>query len=145
MGAFANPLQLPSGLPIERVIRLVQAHGQHLQRTHEIEFSYHIHQGVTNLRCCENLPTLLSRTLTEAAITARPGSLVELAAHATRRGLEFEVVADCNSSNDLRASAFSRKSFQVNRGYQLSTYQARCPDGMLAWIVVQSQSPRIRR
>ncbi|MBX3423019.1 MAG: hypothetical protein KF752_15800 [Pirellulaceae bacterium] len=92
-------------------------------------------------------PALLSRlddVLQQAAQTASPDSTVEIAVYLTRRGLEVEVSTDGQSSVHESLSSFRRESTGVSNGCCLTTYKARCPDGGVAWIVVQTHFARLR-
>lgn len=99
------------------------------------------------LESCEyslQLPGLLEKTILEAFIAAEPSSTIEIAAHLTRRGIEIEVIAAGAELVEQSVRAFSRERSLVSHGFSLSSYRARCPDGSIAWIIVQSTAARLR-
>jgi hypothetical protein len=145
MGALSSFQPLRSNLTFPQVMQAVLAHGSLLSQQFDLEIDYLVNESNQSVTCSVQLPHLLNTALSQAACSALPGSLIEIASHSTRRGLEFEIVLSECAATEVCGSTFSRQSLQLNNGYQLSTYQARCPDGTLAWIVVQSASPRFRR
>lgn len=145
MGALSSFQPIRSNLTFPQVLQVVLAHGSMLSQQFDLDFDYLISESNHSGACSAHLPQVLNRALSQAACMAQPGSLIEIASHTTRRGLEFEIVLSQCATTELGGSTFSRQSLQLNHGYQLSTYRARCPDGMLAWIVVQSTSPGFRR
>jgi hypothetical protein len=110
-----------------------------------INFEIHFQGGLEDSQYSLHLPGLLEKTLLQASVAATPSSTIEVAAHRTRRGIEIEVIASCNDLGDDSLRAFSRERSLIGHGYSLATYRARCPDGSVAWIIVQTSAARLRQ
>jgi hypothetical protein len=116
-----------------------------LESRFAIEFDVHFQSGLESCEYSLLLPGLLEKTLLQAAMAAVPSSTIEIASHLTRRGIEIEVIATCSDRRDDSLRAFSREKTLIGHGYSLATYQARCPDGSVAWIIVQTTAARLRQ
>lgn len=115
-----------------------------LQSRFAINFDIHFQNGLEDSQYSLYLPSLLEKTLLQASVTATPTSTIEVAAHRTRRGIEIEIVANCADSNDDSIRAFCREKSIMNYGFSLASYRARCPDGSIAWIIVQTMAAKLR-
>lgn len=116
-----------------------------LASQYQIAFDVRIQPGLDGCDCSSQLRGLLEKTLLQAASSALPTSTIEVAGHLTRRGIEIEVVASCADSEDESLRAFSRDRSLIGHGFSLATYRARCPDGSVAWIIVQTTAARLRQ
>lgn len=97
-----------------------------------------------NVGFCEALLPVISQVLLQAVQLAASDQPVEVSVYGTRRGLEIEIATTVGACTDESLSAFRRESTMVSNGYHLTTYHARCPQGGVAWIIVQSQFARMR-
>ena len=116
-----------------------------LQSEYSVQFDVHFQSGLELFDYSPEAAGLLKTALEQAAMVAMPDTTIDIAIHTTRRGTEIEVVA---STSDIRTEslrAFCREKAIVGRGQTVSLYRARCPDGSLAWIIVQANAARLRR
>lgn len=100
--------------------------------------------GLENIGCCQALHSVIRQVLQQAVQLAAPDQPVEISVYGTRRGLEIEIATTDGTSSEESLSAFRRESAFISNGYHLTTYHARCPQGGVAWIIVQSQFARVR-
>lgn len=114
------------------------------QNRYNVQFDVHIQPDLKLNGYSVQAANLLSTALEQAAFAAAPGSTVDIAIHQTRRGLEVEVVASTSEVSDESLRAFCREKTIVGVGQTVSLFRARCADGAIAWIVVQSGLPKIR-
>lgn len=140
------------GLPISQPNRQPQADFaavllslcKQLQSLHAVKFDVSFQPGIELNRLSQPTTSLVSQAVTEAATAAEPRSTIDIAIHHTRRGTEIEIIACSESGHQESRSAFCRERIIIGRGHTSSLFRARCPDGSLAWIIVQSQLTRLR-
>lgn len=108
-------------------------------------FDVHFQSGLDLSSFSYQAANMLSTALEQAAVAAAPDSTVEIAIHQTRRGMEIEIVAISDDPDCDSLRAFCREKTIVGIGQTLSLFRARCPDGALAWIIVQSGTPKLRQ
>lgn len=118
---------------------------KNLQSKYAVQFDVHFQSGLSLDDCSQQTARLISISLEQAAVAASPLSTIDVAIHSTRRGVEIEVVATSTDSNPDSLRAFCREQILIGNGRIASLYRARCPEGSMAWIVVQSESARWRR
>jgi hypothetical protein len=131
---------------IRNISGWLQSHCQSLKTQFSIEFEIHFQDGLENCLYSPQLPGLLEAALLQASLASPKSSTIEVAAHMTRRGIEFEIVAQCNAEyQEESLKAFCRERSLIGQGFSLATYRARCPDGSVAWIIVQTTAARLRQ
>ncbi|MFO0939253.1 MAG: hypothetical protein U0930_00655 [Pirellulales bacterium] len=110
-----------------------------------VRFDVRFQPGLDLYNFSYQAANMLSTALEQASVAAAPESTVEIAIHQTRRGMEIEIVAISEHPNCESLRAFCREKTIVGIGQTLSLFRARCPDGALAWIIVQSGTPKLRQ
>jgi hypothetical protein len=122
----------------------IQSCCKSLSRDHDICFEFDFSTGMEGASYCQRLTMTLEEILEKATLSSPPGSSVVVGTYWTRRGLEVEVSTCTDSVDEGAMSAFRKESSSVGSGYSLSVYRARCPQGGIAWIIVQSHFARLR-
>lgn len=142
---FGQHSSSPSTHSIRNLSGWLESYCAALRSRYSVRFDIHFQNGLETCEYSLHLPGLLEKTLLQASNAALPSSTIEVAAHMTRRGIEIEVVANCIDSVEDSHQAFCRERSVIGHGYSLATYRARCPDGSVAWIIVQTAAARLRQ